>query len=413
MKILHMMLDGQTVGELVQDDHGATRVLSPRIEGAPWVSLAFPPGPHAVKPSTTRAYLAGLLPDTAEARDAVARRFDVSGESQFALLSKIGADCPGAIQFLDDSQLDASDEGLLVPVGEAEIAARLRALRGGSRDWGVPGEHWSLGGAQSKIALRLEGGVWHQAEGAQPTSHILKPGIDDFPSQALIEHLSLRTLGLLGLRVADTRFVRFGEEPAIVVERFDRVRDDAGNLRRVPQEDLCQATSTLPADKYDPKVLDVVTVLRGGGASEDTIAEFASAVLANWVLAAPDAHAKNFSIVLGANGVEALTPLYDVSTGLGYPASSVLGMPIGGERQITKVTGRNVVEFAREIRVDEQEALEACRIFAMWMPTAFAAAAAETEAETPLSREDLEWVASTAERLENHCGHVLTMLERV
>lgn len=40
---------------------------------------------------------------------------------------------------------------------------------------------------------------------------------------------------------------------------------------------------------------DVIRVLRGSGAAEDTILEFVRLVIANWVLAAPDGHAKNYS----------------------------------------------------------------------------------------------------------------------
>src|SRR5699024_3654594 len=88
------------------------------------------------------------------------------------------------------------------------------------------------------------------------------------------------------------------------------------------EPDLCQSTSTLPTNKYTVKAEDVVRVLRGGGATEGGVLEFVRACIANWVLAAPDAHAKNYSVFLGPAGVEALVPLYDVSTGLGYRDSN-------------------------------------------------------------------------------------------
>lgn len=404
-----MVLDGREVGQLIQDRHGATRVTAPPLDGAPRVSLAFPPSSTPVRPKPTRVYLAGLLPDNRDVLDAMADRLGVPADSQFALLGKIGADCPGAIQFLDEGQMGGGDEGDLASIGEPEIAARLKAFRSGQRDWGAPGEHWSLGGAQSKIALRLEDGVWHHAEGVQATSHIIKPGIDGFQSQALVEHVSLRALGHLGLRVARSEFVHFEDEPAIVVERFDRIHDNVGSLRRVHQEDLCQSTSTLPSKKYDVTARQVVTTLRGGSASEDGVFEFVRAVLANWVLAAPDAHAKNYSVLLGPKGVAALAPLYDVSTGLGYSISDDLAMGIGGEKEIRKVTGQHVVDFAGDVGVDGDDALNASRSIATLMPWAFAAAVAETEVDGA----DLEWLVRTAERLEAHCEHVVTMLGRV
>lgn len=407
-----MVLDGYQVGRLEQDDHGATRVNAFRDTGLPRISLAFPPSEIPVTPRLTRAYLAGILPDTPEAREAMAGRLGVSPGSQFAMLKEMGADCPGAIQFLSDSQMEAGgiDAGELVPVDDVEIAARLRDLRAGGEDWGARGEHWSLGGAQKKFALRRERGQWHRAEGTRATSHIVKPGIDRFQSQALVEHISLRTLGVLGLRVAETEFVRFDGEPALVVTRFDRVRESAeGVLRRAHHEDLCQSTSTLPADKYDVSAASVVTTLRMHGAAEETIQEFVKALIANWVLAAPDAHAKNFSVFLDQDGIADLAPLYDVSTGLGYPDADRLAMGFGGEKIIRKITGRHLLNFASQVGVDGEGVLLSAQAFAKVMPWAFATATADAGAG---DLHDRQWLIRTADRLDAHCAHVLTMLER-
>jgi serine/threonine-protein kinase HipA len=406
-----MVLDGHPVGRLEQDSHGATRVIAFSDTGLPRISLAFPASGTPVAPRLTRAYLAGILPDTQAAREAMAARLGASAESQFSLLREMGADCPGAIQFLSDDQMEGgAADGELMPTDDAEIAGRLRDLRAGREDWGERGEHWSLGGAQKKFALRREGGRWYRAEGAQATSHIIKPGIERFQSQALIEHVSLRTLRGLGLRVAESEFVRFDGEPAIVVTRFDRVRgEEQGELRRVHQEDLCQSTSTLPAKKYDVTAGRVATTLRTNGASEEAVLEFIRAVIANWVLAAPDAHAKNFSVFLSPTGVADLAPLYDVSTGLGYRDAGHLAMGLGGEKEIRKVTGRHLLEFAAQVGVDGEAALLSARAFASAMPWAFAAAAAEAEVE---DERDRQWLIETADRLDVHCGHVLTMLER-
>lgn len=412
MKVLHMVLDGHPVGRLEQDSHGATRVIAFHDTGLPRISLAFPASEIPVAPRLTRAYLAGILPDTPAAREAMAARLGVSGESQFSMLREMGADCPGAIQFLGDEQMEegGATEGDLVPTDDAEIAVRLRDLRAGREDWGERGEHWSLGGAQKKFALRREGERWYRAEGAQATSHIIKPGIDRFQSQALVEHVSLRTLQGLGLRVAESKFVRFDGEPAIVVTRFDRVPGEKpGELRRAHQEDLCQSTSTLPAKKYDVTAGKVATTLRTNGASDEAVLEFVRAVIANWVIAAPDAHAKNFSVFLSPTGVADLAPLYDVSTGLGYPDAGQLAMGLGGEKEIRKVTGRHLLEFAAQVGVDGDAALLSARAFATMMPWSFAAAAAEAEVE---DAHDRQWLLDTADRLDAHCGHVLTMLER-
>lgn len=118
-----------------------------------------------------------------------------------------------------------------------------------------------------------------------------------------------------------------------MVERFDRQWADSGTqehhetsdladmntanryLLRIPQEDLCQALSEPPARKYqadggpDP---DRIQTLLAQSSNDLDQATFALALFAFWLLAAPDGHAKNFSIFIQRNGNFTMTPLYDV-----------------------------------------------------------------------------------------------------
>lgn len=406
MKRLVMVSNGVAIGHLDQDRGGALRLTAPPVVGAPPLSLAFAPSTAPIPPRRALAYIEGLLPEGDAVRRATARRFGISPRSPFALLSAIGRDCPGAVQFFDDAQMAGSARGNLVPIDDERIGARLRELRTNSgATWVAEGEHWSLGGAQSKLALRLENGRWHEAHGAEPTTHILKPGITALRSQALIEHLCLRTLGLFGLPVARSEYRVFDGEPAIVIERFDRRRVD-GRLLRVHQEDLCQATSTLPADKYSVTALDVVTTLRRGGAPEADVEVFVRSVLANWVLGAPDAHAKNFSVFLSADET-ALAPLYDVATGFGqddpWPA---MAMSIGGASSIHEVTHRHLQKFAAQLGVNEERIIAWAGILADGMPTAFAMAVREISEE----KVDHGQVEGIQTALTAHCLHIRTAL---
>lgn len=406
MKRLFMVSNGVIIGHLDQDHGGALRLTAPPSAGMPRLSLAFAPSTTPIPPRRALAYLEGLLPEGDAVRRATARRFGVSPRSAFALLSAIGRDCPGAVQFLDEAQLEDPEPGSLIPVDDERIGSRLRDLRTNSgATWVAEGEHWSLGGAQSKLALRLENGRWHEAHGAEPTTHILKPGITALRSQALVEHLCLRTLSLLGLPVARSEFRLFDGEPAIVIERFDRRRVD-GRLVRVHQEDLCQATSTLPADKYSVTALDVVTALRRGGAPEEDVESFVRAVLANWALGAPDAHAKNYSVFLSADDT-ALAPLYDVATGFGqetpWPA---MAMPIGGASSIHGVTRRHLLKFAAQLGVSQEYVLAAAELLAEGMPTAFDMATREV-AGADIDHAHLEAIHAS---LTEHCERLRTTL---
>ena len=57
---------------------------------------------------------------------------------------------------------------------------------------------------------------------------------------------------------------------------------------------------------------DILGLLRGSDSPQADRQQFLSAQLLFWLLAAPDGHAKNFSLFLETNGRYKLTPLYDI-----------------------------------------------------------------------------------------------------
>ena len=71
----------------------------------------------------------------------------------------------------------------------------------------------------------------------------------DARRRAEIGHLCLALARALGLPAAGSEVVRFEDEVAIVVERYDRVRT-AGTIRRLHQEDMCQIPGLPPTKKY-------------------------------------------------------------------------------------------------------------------------------------------------------------------
>ena len=87
------------------------------------------------------------------------------------------------------------------------------------------------------------------------------------------------------------------------------------------QEDICQARGILPTRKYenegDPSAFDIVVELLRtlSGRPRSTMSNGSSRPLAfNWLIAGTDAHAKNFSLLIGAEGRARLAPLYDIAS---------------------------------------------------------------------------------------------------
>jgi serine/threonine-protein kinase HipA len=181
----------------------------------------------------------------------------------------------------------------------------------------------SLAGAQEKTALLWHKGAWHRPTGATPTTHILKLPIGPNPQgidlSASVENewLCAQLVAGFGIPVAQCRREKFGEQPALVVERFDRrLAVDGKWFMRLPQEDFCQATATAPALKYEsdggPGIGKIMELLLGSQRAAEDRRDFMRTQLVFWLLAAIDGHAKNFSIVLQAGGAYRLTPRYDI-----------------------------------------------------------------------------------------------------
>ncbi len=356
LRSLEVLIADEHAGTLIQDESGALSFAYQReYRGAP-LSSAMPLSTRTYRDKTVRPYLWGLLPEDPTTRKNVAVHAGVSANNPFALLRVIGLDCPGAVQFCQQLS-DSSREESLVPISEHEIARRLRAGREEGCGWIARSEHWSLGGQQSKFALRKRAGEWFSCEGAAATTHIFKSGVRGLSHQALNEYICMRLAAECGIDSARVEYLEFedegGVEPAIVIERYDRV-DNGVTVLRVHQEDLCQALGCLPENKYTmyggPGVADIVGLLRLTGIeARENAARFLQMLFFNYLIAATDAHAKNYSLMLEADGMHRLAPMYDVASIAPYIADDEwhhdppkLAMSIGGENRAGCVSTGNI-----------------------------------------------------------------------
>lgn len=381
---LAVVLYGRHVADLRQTTGGQHTLVYVDTTSPTPVSLALPVAPGTYTHRRVEPFLEGLLPDREDTRADMGRQLGVNGRNPFALLGRIGLDCPGAVQFCPPDGLPAvlGRTGSLDAVDEQWLGQRLRALRGNpGASWRAPRERWSLAGAQAKLAIRREGTAWFEPTGSEPTTHIVKPGVDGFRHQALNEHVCLDVAARVGLRAARSEYLELDGEPAVVIERYDRRRDLSGALVRLHQEDACQALAVRPRDKYEsdggPRAADVVELLRQHSTARDVdrnVADFVDGLVLNILLQAPDAHAKNSSVLLVADRVR-LAPLYDVASGAPYGAAGVEGlreaaMAVGRERRFDRVAGRHWVRFAAEARLEPDQVLGRVRDLAARVPDA-------------------------------------------
>lgn len=397
--VLAVILEGRVVAHI---ERTSARVLRLTYEqgahgdaGTP-LSLSLPRGERSIAGERVDSWLRALLPDSPRALRAVADEAGADVEDRLALLAAIGKDCAGAVQFCVPDEVDdvLQRAGDLVAASDSDIEQRIAELRmSEDSSWIMRDEHWSLGGTQNKFALRRHDDQWHWAHGAAPTSHIVKPGIHALKAQSLVEHVTMRAAAACGLGVAETQHPDFKSERAIVITRFDRRETDAG-LTRVHQEDVCQALGV--REKYESKggpsaarvadlLRDSARTAREGRANVD---RFLRGVIFNTVVGAPDAHGRNYAVILDGERVT-LAPLFDVATALSYERSQplVVSMSIGGEFAVESITFDHWSRFAEDMRLDRAWVLQLVERIAETAPSVM---------EDALSEVD-DWDGSAAE----------------
>ena len=322
---LDVYIAGRKVGEIshlqggklsfsYDDDWMNGRVAIP-------LSLSMPVISKTYESKSVDAFLWGLLPDNEQTLSRWAQRFQVSARNPFALLKNVGRDCAGAVQFLPMGEVETRGEDVEFLTDE-QIGDRLRDLRkdgAATRRVGDPGQ-FSLAGAQAKTAFHLDetSGRWGIPKGDTPTTHIFKPPMPHLHGHTENEHFCLKLATMFGMSAADSQVMDFAGEKAIVVKRYDR-RHVNGRTIRIHQEDMCQALAVLPTIKYEnqggPGITTISNkVLSASLNPTEDRQTFMAANIFNWIIGGTDAHAKNYSMLLGARGEARLAPLYDISS---------------------------------------------------------------------------------------------------
>lgn len=292
----------------------------------------------------------GLLPDNEVTLNRWAQRYQVSARNPFALLSAMGEDCPGAVQLVPPGFDLAGRDGVQW-ISAKNLDERIRALMQdpGAGRLSTDAGQFSLAGAQSKTALYRTGKRWAVPRGRTPTTHILKPEGPSFAGLATNEHFCLELARAADIPAVRSEVQAFDGIPTIIVERFDRYRDKRdGLIKRIHQEDCCQALGVHPNTKYQsdggPGIPEIMELLRFSKASDVDRDRFMQAQVFNFLIGGTDSHAKNYSIIFEPGGAFRLTPLYDLISFLPYQqrrSQLKLAMTIGGRREVDEIRLRH------------------------------------------------------------------------
>jgi serine/threonine-protein kinase HipA len=362
----------------------------------PVLSVSMPLQAERYPPGIATPYLEGLLPE-GEARTSLEQNFGVRRGGTYGLLAAIGRDCAGAIMVCHETEPPPTGRrGSVQWIDSKTLSTALADLPahplGASHDVRV-----SLAGMQSKLLLvQGSAGTWGIPRGGHPSTHILKPEDARYPAMVANEAFCLRLALAVGLTTVEPATLVIDGRPVLVVPRYDRVIDEDGHIRRLHQEDICQALAidtSRPDAKYEAhggptlgQVAGILDRFNGGIEQLDRLLQVVTLTVA---VGNADAHGKNLSLIHRRDGTVELAPLYDVLSTIQYPnvttpdgarpVSTDLAMRVGGQRSLHHVTVDDLVEEATTWPYARRRALQQVSSILGLLPRAVETAARATE----------------------------------
>ncbi len=323
------------------------------------------PHPH----NSVYNFLDNLLPE-GEARKLLAQNLGVSETHVFAQIRALGQDLSGAITFLGTDKVQDS-QPIFRPVNEQELIQRLEQKEDcGLLIWDDK-PRLSVAGVQDKInVFCTDAGEIGFGDGSLSTTHILKFERQNCPHLVLNEFFCMSLAKIVGLQIANVTFKRFGEFPALLVERFDRKFDSSQQkVFKRHLIDACQALDLPREYKYEKNFGDGRDVAHiRDGASLGKLFNFCRNTptpainiqwLLNWqlfnlMINNYDSHAKNLSFFYG-NDLCQFSPGYDLVNVAMYPQfKQTLAMAIGDEFDPGSIFAYQLADFAETCAIDKK-----------------------------------------------------------
>ena len=364
---LDVSMNGMPIGTLARTRRGARFSYRDDViagyAGQPLLSAALPVKARAYAEGLTGAWFRGLLPE-GERLERLCRKFGVLSTDYVGILAEVGWECAGAVA-VAPSDFVASAPTAPKSLSDEELGGLLDALPSFETDGDVV--RVSLGGYQDKLCIAAEhiaceGSRVVEACFALPTAagistHILKPQPPNRYPQLIAAEAWAMTAASRAARCANVVLLDLEGAPlTLCVERFDRVRV-GGDVRRVHQEDCCQALGLDPRRKYanereakgdDPTYCKIAGILaRYSLDPTEEAAELLRQMTVNLALGNTDAHAKNYALLYEHACVPMLSPLYDVVPVMQVePRAELLSVRINGKLRTKDVRFEDLVAEA-------------------------------------------------------------------
>jgi serine/threonine-protein kinase HipA len=355
---LDVYLHGRLAGSLNRKDNGN---LQYRYDPAylekqsPPLSLNLPLQAEAFPHRDCLSFFGNLLPEES-VRAQIALATGISAGNDYQLLERFGGDVAGAITLQAPREEREQEADSLDILSEERLDEILASLPQRPLAVDEEGEvRLSLAGAQSKLpVVETEEGFALPHGSGHPTTHILKPEPARFPGLVDNEFFCMRLAREVGLEVAAVERAETASGlPYLVVERYDRDLSQEP-IRRLHQEDLCQALGKLHVEKYQqeggPSAVEAMALIdEASVAPARDRQQFWLALVFNTLIGNCDAHGKNYSLLYDSPAPR-LAPLYDLlSTSIYSELTQRLSMSIGGAAMLEDVDIKAWGQLASEV----------------------------------------------------------------
>jgi len=359
-RTLHVYLNQQFAGLYSQDQHGRInfRYADTYLKDTHAIALSktLPLQAEVFEHNVCHSFFAGMLPEAGQRR-LIARNLGISANNDFSLLDKIGGECAGAISFFAAEQLPTEINVTNSDYQEISTANLQEILTELPTSPLLAGKHeirLSLAGVQDKMTVAIVNGKMYLPLHGAPSTHILKPELGYQISTVSNEAFCLKLAKAIGINAVDCEIANAAEHRFLLVKRYDRepAIPELLNIRRIHQEDFCQALAIEPEKKYQaeggPGLIDCFTLVRENSSMPIyDIPALLDAVIYNYIIGNCDAHGKNFSLLYQDNQSIRLAPLYDLLSTTAYTElSTKMAMRLGAEYAINKITAKHFIQFA-------------------------------------------------------------------
>lgn len=351
------------------------------------LSHALPLQDEPFDSERTTVFFENLLPPD-QVRRKLGPILHLSRHNVFGFLEALGGDCAGAISLWPSGERPTSGNERVKRLNEDEAAEILGSLK--KRPLyvnGIDGYRISGSGAQNKLIARLVDGFIELPLFGAPSTHIIKPAIQDYEDSAYNECFSMRLAERLGLATAKCGLMRVKGSVCYWTERFDRETVN-GQIRRLHQEDFCQVCGISGELKYEseggPSFAQCMAVMKEMNISLADRLAFIDRMVFNYLIGNADAHGKNSSILYRGKGQRGLAPIYDVmSTAIYGNLSRVSAMSIGGAKKFADVKRTSFGAMAEEAGMRPQLAIDRLDRLVAKIGSVAHALAVELDAEWP------------------------------